>query len=833
MAKHIFISGRHELEEFTSIQSWGSKPRILQHDRQSHSKFLARQFREAWEHAAAGQLAVAVPSRHGVYLEFKGEPGHDLVTKSLEDMRSKKVRLLNTRTEGRGEESVKYATVYVANDKRDFFLRKIRAYAEEDDPRSNKPKNYNLANSIADISHAFLAKSFWRDSPELIPAERPAWCEVWLSSDKDVVVERFEALLREEDIEAAIGTIRFPERSVKVIQANGRQLERLISLSDDIAEYRRAKETAAFWVEMENEEQAEWVKDLLDRLDVVDDPSVAVCILDTGVNNGHPLLRPILREEDCQAVDPSWGTHDHDERGHGTGMAGLAAYGDLRECLASASVVSLGHGLESVKLLPPTGQTKPELWGAFTSQAVSLAEIQTPARKRVICMAVSADDTRDQGRPSSWSGALDQLAAGVEDNHRRLFVVCAGNAAPYEDAADYPASQETDAIHDPAQSWNALTVGAYTELAEIRDTSLSGYEPLAPTRGLSPFSTTSLVWGKEWPLKPDIVMEGGNLAHSGGKSVTTCDDLSLISTYHDTAVRHFYGFDMTSAATAQAAWFAAQIMNAYPDIWPETVRALMVHSAEWTDELKRQFLKAETKPAHASLLRVCGYGVPNLQRALQSASDYLTLIAQAEMQPYERRVGGGGYKSKDMHLYELPWPTEALLGMPSKTNVRMRVTLSYFIEPGPGEIGWRDRYRYASHVLRFGVRSPGETTEEFRKRINKAARDEDEDTPGTSSASDYWKIGSQTRRRGSLHSDIWEGSAADLARSGVVAVYPAVGWWRTRAHLGRWNKECRYSLIVSISSPEVGVDIYTPVANQVSITVPTNIPRGARRQQDT
>ncbi|MHC4504197.1 MAG: S8 family serine peptidase, partial [Planctomycetota bacterium] len=311
------------------------------------------------------------------------------------------------------------------------------------------------------------------------------------------------------------------------------------------------------------------------------------------------------------------------------------------------------------------------------------------------------------------------------------------------------------------------------------------------------------------------------------------DDLSLISTYHDTAVRHFYGFDMTSAATAQAAWFAAQIMNAYPDIWPETVRALMVHSAEWTDELKRQFLKAETKPAHASLLRVCGYGVPNLQRALQSASDYLTLIAQAEMQPYERRVGGGGYKSKDMHLYELPWPTEALLGMPSKTNVRMRVTLSYFIEPGPGEIGWRDRYRYASHVLRFGVRSPGETTEEFRKRINKAARDEDEDTPGTSSASDYWKIGSQTRRRGSLHSDIWEGSAADLARSGVVAVYPAVGWWRTRAHLGRWNKECRYSLIVSISSPEVGVDIYTPVANQVSITVPTNIPRGARRQQDT
>lgn len=32
-------------------------------------------------------------SRNGIYLEFKGNPGYDLATKGLEDMRSKKVRL--------------------------------------------------------------------------------------------------------------------------------------------------------------------------------------------------------------------------------------------------------------------------------------------------------------------------------------------------------------------------------------------------------------------------------------------------------------------------------------------------------------------------------------------------------------------------------------------------------------------------------------------------------------------------------------------------------------------------------------------------------------------
>ncbi|MCL5058806.1 MAG: S8 family peptidase [Actinobacteria bacterium] len=815
--RHIFLSEPPAVTAYTSPPSFGSEKRIPDRDRQIHSNYLTRKFNDAWREAENEQT-VCHAGRSGVYIEFKSDPGADLVTKSLEDLRSKKVRLLNVRTEEAGGRTVTYATVYVAHEKKGHFLEKIEAYASEDTPKGN-PKNADLVNSIADLRKALLVDSFWQDERDLIPSGNKGWCEVWLSSDSDEVRQRFDVLLESEGMEAVSGFIRFPERTVKVILANRRGLERLTSLSDDIAEYRRAKDTAAFWSQMENREQAEWGRDLLERVRVESDPKVAVCILDTGVNNGHPLIAPILKDEDCTSANPSWGVEDH--AGHGTLMAGVAAYGDLGECLAGSEAVLVRHCLESVKILPrPPVENRQELWGHITAQGISRAEIQAPGRKRVLCLAVSSTDTRDRGRPSSWSGRIDQLSSGADDDVRRLFIACAGNVTDLKTALNYPEAQLTDSIHDPGQSWNALTVGAYTELDEIRDRTLDGFDPLARSGELSPFTTTSLTWdNNKWPIKPEVVMEGGNLAHDGHGFCTECDDLSLISTFRDPATRHFCGFNMTSAATAQAAWFAARIQSAYPDIWPETVRALIVHSAEWTEVLKAQFLPDSSKTSYARLLRICGYGVPDLDRAIYSASNSLTLIAQEEIQPFGKKENGSGYKTRDMHLYDLPWPSEVLMALPDNVQVQMRITLSYFPEPGPGEIGWKDRYRYASHALRFDVKSPGEGKEDFVRRINAAERTEEEEHPGTQSTADHWVIGAYGRNKGSIHSDIWRGTAAELAASDVIAVYPVIGWWRERYHLGRWNSRSRYSLIVSITTTAEDVDIYTPVANKLGITV--------------
>jgi hypothetical protein len=81
----------------------------------------------------------------------------------------------------------------------------------------------------------------------------------------------------------------------------------------------------------------------------------------------------------------------------------------------------------------------------------------------------------------------------------------------------------------------------------------------------------------------------------------------------------------------------------------------------------------------------------------------------------------------------------------------------------------------------------------------------------------------QQRNVGSIHSDIWTGSGADLASSNLIAVRPSIGWWRERHHLGKWDKRCRYSLVVSIQTPSQELDIYTPVAVQIGVGVPIPI----------
>ena len=109
-------------------------------------------------------------------------------------------------------------------------------------------------------------------------------------------------------------------------------------------------------------------------------------------------------------------------------------------------------------------------------------------------------------------------------------------------------------------------------------------------------------------------------------------------------------------------------------------------------------------------------------------------------------------------------------------------------------------------------------------RINSLAISAEE---GSSSSGDdsNWIIGTKNRHKGSLHSDLWKGSAADLASRGVLAVFPTLGWWKTRAALARYNQKARYSLIVSIHAPEIDVDIdlYAAIENKIKTPVAVGV----------
>ena len=173
-----------------------------------------------------------------------------------------------------------------------------------------------------------------------------------------------------------------------------------------------------------------------------------------------------------------------------------------------------------------------------------------------------------------------------------------------------------------------------------------------------------------------------------------------------------------------------------------------------------------------------------------------------------------------MHFFELPWPREVLEQL-AETNVTMRITLSYFIEPAPGEIGWKDKYRYASCGLRFDVNKEDEDQRAFQLRINKLIEAEENEERGRNDST-RWLIGSDNRNKGSIHSDELNLTAAQLAVCNLIVVYPIGGWWKTRANLKQYNNKLRYSLIISLDTPVENIDFYNTVKTKIETMV--NIP---------
>ena len=828
--RHFILEGVTRPEPYRSPRQGGGGSKVRGRNRLQHGGMLLQQIDELREEADSVrkvQQDAGIEEGLGLQVEFESFPDIELAFESLDRERSG-IELLNVRH----EENRTLATVFVPDGKLAIFENLIKAYLDESkDTKTGRPRNHRLLDAISAIRTASL-QALWTDAKEEFPdaEEGSLWWEVWLPTRRDLqtvgnrdqqtVVDAFLLRAKDQGMEVAPGELKFPERTVLLVQASVNQMQRSIVTLNSIAELRRPKETAEFFDSLQANEQIEWLDDLLDRTRFADETGQVpyVCLLDTGVNRGHRLLAPALASDDLHTVEPGWGTDDTD--GHGTEMAGLALAGNMTELLDGNYPVEINHRLESVKLLSKNGATgtDPRHHGYLTAEAVARPEITAPARKRVFGMSITARDNRDQGQPSAWSAVIDSLAADVNGYgaNPRLLVVAAGNVMDNNAWAEYPQSNDTDGIHDPAQAWNALTVGAYTDLVQITEPDTTDYVPVVPEGGLSPFSTTSLIWQDHWPLKPDIVLEGGNVAKDLLGPVDM-SSLSLLTTHYQPTVRSFTTTNATSAATALAARLAAQVLAVYPEFWPETVRALIVHSAEWTNTMKRQFLRNKpSKRNYQNLLRRCGFGVPDLDRALWSAGNSLTMVVEESLHPFKREPNSSP-TFRDMHFHDLPWPHDVLEDL-GETPVEMRITLSYFIEPNPSRRGVRSRYRYESHGLRFDVKRPLESTDAFRKRINLAARDEEEGTR-YSGNDPSWLIGTQGRHRGSLHSDIWKGTAAELASRGNIAVYPSLGWWKTRHSLERYDQVARYALVVSIKAPEVDVDLYTEIENLIATPV--------------
>jgi hypothetical protein len=338
--------------------------------------------------------------------------------------------------------------------------------------------------------------------------------------------------------------------------------------------------------------------------------------------------------------------------------------------------------------------------------------------------------------------------------------------------------------------------------------------------GISPFTSTGRIDAR-WPIKPDILMEGGNLAVSSVLTDPAVPTLAGLAT----SLRYGQGsplglLSMTSEATARAAWLAAQIWDREPDLRSETVRAVMVHAASWTDQMLGQFSGLDDR------LAACGYGVPDQDFAMACASDRATIVVEDRMpsgvienEPKKkppRRKGASSTSPKlrrKAKFFRLPVP-EALLSSDDPA-VELRVTLSYFAEIN------KFRQQTANGLdLRWDMQGPAETEPQFRERINALMREVDDSGKARRKAKTKgfpWDIGPQRRARGNstVQSDRWRGRMSLLAGEKLIAVFPVLGWWDQNRDLR--TESLNFSLVVTVCGPDVCAAISPRLAVAASV----------------
>jgi hypothetical protein len=337
--------------------------------------------------------------------------------------------------------------------------------------------------------------------------------------------------------------------------------------------------------------------------------------------------------------------------------------------------------------------------------------------------------------------------------------------------------------------------------------------------GISPYTSTGLV-GNEWPIKPDVVFEGGNLAISGTLPDSAVPTLSALTTSH----RHTHGrpvglMSMTSEASARVGHLAARIWSLEPKLRPETVRGLIVHSASWTKVMVEDF------PGMNDRLLACGYGVPNERLASECAQGVVTIVVEDSMpnavieeEPKKTPPKRAATRTTEpkgrrkVKLYRLPLP-ESLLS-DADPDVELRVTLSYFAEPN--KFG---RRTYHGLDLKWDMQGPQESEDGFKQRINSLLRpkgDNGHRIKIEKTKSFDWNVGIERRRRGTVQSDRWRGKMSALVGDKLIAIVPVLGWWDQRKALK--TQEMRFSLVVSVFGPGV----YSAIKPRVEVD--TGIP---------
>lgn len=358
--------------------------------------------------------------------------------------------------------------------------------------------------------------------------------------------------------------------------------------------------------------------------------AIAIGVIDSGVNSGHPLLAYAMRGS--YVAQAGWA--DADEEGHGTSVASVAAYGDISsrvdaEDFSPPFLIASSRVLESDGKFPKA-VTVPELMDT------SIRRLHADYGCRIFNISLGDPNlVFDGGKAGPWASTLDELARELDV----VIVVSTGNRSDLmkcygeEILKQYPAYllDPASRILDPATGANVITVGAIAHAngLEIKDEELVGVRPICSLDQPSPFTRTGP--GVRGMIKPDFVDYGGNtvwdgptkaLVSGGGKA-----SAGVWTFHYEPVDRLFRARSGTSFAAPVVAHKAAYILSEFPDASANFVRAVLGLSAE-IPHTAAALLSSLGKEAP---LMTCGNGLIDVEHATGSDDSRVVFFAEEEI----------------------------------------------------------------------------------------------------------------------------------------------------------------------------------------------------------
>ncbi|MFL5239431.1 MAG: S8 family peptidase [Rhizomicrobium sp.] len=370
------------------------------------------------------------------------------------------------------------------------------------------------------------------------------------------------------------------------------------------------------------------ISDLPQLADVAADAPV-IGIIDSGVNE-HPLLTGVI----VGAI----GIPDHlgsaDDMGHGTRVAGVALFGDLRDQQAAGALLRTGR-IASAKVVDENGQfPERRLVPAQMREAVSTLHHRFGCRLFVVALG-DAKRPFDGGKVGPWAATLDELARELDC----VIIVSAGNRAPRsgnrleQAVTEYPGYllEPSNRLCEPAGAINVLTVGALAH-GEGIGPGLAEHLHIRPiTRAFEPAPFTRVGPGVGGATKPDLVDVGGTMVFDPAVArLRVGEDLStagILTLHHRFTDRLFTSGSGTSYAAPRVAHKAAQILARFPQASANLVRALLAGAARIPDQAQQRLQTL----GEDALRSVCGHGMVDTERAAYSDDHRVVMYVEDEL----------------------------------------------------------------------------------------------------------------------------------------------------------------------------------------------------------